>query len=361
MASPVDAVRLVTIHGAKGLEFRAVHILDMNEERFPGKQKRDEKPLPPGIEDNRDSDTAHLEERECEFFVAISRAEQHLRLYRSDRVATRSRTRSNFLDRIECDERRISTRERPVSSVALQPACTAIDALSVQDLREYEQCPLKIAYRRSLGIRSRRHESPFLRTVSVLYGVVDELPAILSKDDVANAFNQTSKDMWTQRGPVGHSLEPDYRMLANRYISSLQDIVSGFRFQHETDIMVDINGGILRVPPPLIGTDSGGQTIARFVEAGSATSKTGDYLADRMRKFAAHQAYGDDTAVEIAHVSGGEVISRNTRASTLAKARDKASEVLSDMRGGRLHPKPDRRVCIRCPYFFSCPSTGTDI
>lgn len=356
----IDAVRLMTIHGAKGLEFRAVHILDMNQENFPGKSKSDLKPLPPGIIDDDEQNSSHMEERECQFFVAISRAEEHLRLYRSHRVKTQTRTRSAFLDRINCAEKQVNVTPPIVLSTARTPTCQSVDYLSVQDLRDYEQCPLKIAYRRSFGIRTRRHESPYLRTQSVIYGVVDQLPEILASANIEEAFAEATNDNWALRGPVGDSLEPDYRELADRRITSLQDLISGFGFQDESDIVVDVAGGQFNVSPPLVGKSPGGPKTVRFIEAGAASKKSGDYLADRMRKSAAIQAYGDNVVVEIAHVADGKIVTRNTRSSTLVKAHETAGQVLSDMKEGRLHAKPDLRICTRCPYFFACPSTGKE-
>ena len=354
----VNAVRLMTIHGAKGLEFKAVHILDMNEETFPGKVKSDKKPLPPGIDNEKEPSAAHLEERECQFFVAISRAEQYLRLYRSRKVIKAARKPSRFLDRIGCPERFVEASERPSIAPKSKPTCESVEALSVQGLREFEQCPLKIVYRRSMGIRTRRHESPFLRTTSVVYGVVDELPSILSNDDIESALTEVTNEMWSKRGPVGHSLEASYRTLASRHIKSLQRLVTEFQYQHDSELIVDFTGGQFKVRPPLVKIGDNGKTIARFIEAGSASSKSGDYHADRLKKIAAHEVYGDSAIVEIAHVSNGEIVSRNTRASTLQKAKDLAGKILEDIRAGNLQPKPDRRICIRCPYFFACPGTG---
>jgi superfamily I DNA/RNA helicase len=353
----VDAVRLMTIHGAKGLEFKAVHILDMNQETFPGKARSDKKPIPPGIDDEQELNASYLEERECQFFVAISRAEQYLRLYRSNRVNTTARTRSRFLDRIKCPERFVEVSKKPSTAADLKPACEAIEALSAQDLRDYEQCPLKIVYRRGMGIRTRRHESPFLRTTSVVYGVIDRLPSILSQSDIEAALADATNDMWSKRGPVGNPLEANYRVLASRQISSLQNLTSGFQYQHDSELIVDLPGGQFKVNPPLVRV-GGGQTIARFIEAGSSSSKSGDYHADRLKKIAAHETYGASATVQIAHVSDRKIVERNTRATTLDKARSLAGQVLEDMKSGNLHPTPDRRVCIRCPYFFACPGTG---
>jgi DNA helicase-2/ATP-dependent DNA helicase PcrA len=354
----VDAVRLMTIHGAKGLEFKAVHILDMNEETFPGKPQSDKRPLPPGIDDVKDSNASHLEERECQFFVAISRAEQYLRFYRSNKVKTKARTRSHFLDRIHCQERLVFSSEKPKGAALSTATFEPVEELFIQDLRDYEQCPLKIVYRKRLGVRSRRHESPFLKARAVMYGVIDTLPGILSSDDVSRAFIEVTDEIWERRGPTRSSMAPDYRALVEREIQSLERLVSGFRFQHDEDLVVDVNGIKLWVPPPLIGLGENGKTVARYVTTGAARSNSGDTLADRMTKVAVQQSYGSSINVEIAHTTDSKRVSRNTQPKTLLKAREKAEQVLADMRSGNLKPVLERRVCIRCPYFFACPSTG---
>lgn len=354
----VNAVRLMTIHGAKGLEFPAVHILNINEETFPGKPKKDNKPLPHGIEDSQNENSVHLEERECQFFVAISRAEKYLRLYRSSKVAKVKRTKSTFLNRIATQERQASPVPAPSPSFDAQPPNSVREGLSLQDLRDYQQCPLKIAYRRSLGIRSRRHESPFLKTTAVLYGVVDKLPTILASNDIDESIKQVADTMWDQRGPVGDALEPEYRALAHRHIQTLQQLVTEFDYLQDTDISIDLQSGVLIVPPPLVRRKSNGKTVARFVEAGAATSSTGNYLADRLRKLAALQTYGQDAEVEIAHVATAEIVPLKARPTTLNKAQALAVDVLADIKNGNLRPKPDRRLCVRCPYFFCCPGMG---
>ena len=87
-AQSIDAVRLMTVHGSKGLEFPAVHIPGMNADTLPRSPNHVRGCAPPdkmvegvpgtGIEVLK---AGHVEEQECLFFVALSRARDRLILY----------------------------------------------------------------------------------------------------------------------------------------------------------------------------------------------------------------------------------------------------------------------------------------
>src|SRR3984957_17699685 len=78
----MDAVRLMTVHGSKGLEFEAVHIPGLTIASFPTSFTGQRCPPPVDmIEGDIGASDAHAMEEECLFFVALSRARTHLRLY----------------------------------------------------------------------------------------------------------------------------------------------------------------------------------------------------------------------------------------------------------------------------------------
>lgn len=106
-AQHLDAVRLMTIHGAKGLEFGAVHIPGLNKDTIP--RPAPSQPCPPpdgmieGAEGGAQQDyvAGHEEEQECLFYVALSRARDRLLLYAPTEAKNgRNRPLSPFLDRL---------------------------------------------------------------------------------------------------------------------------------------------------------------------------------------------------------------------------------------------------------------------
>ncbi|MBI2798332.1 ATP-dependent helicase [Candidatus Saccharibacteria bacterium] len=82
-ASPLDldAVRILTVHRAKGLEFRVVLIVDAVEATFPAVNRAELIRMPKGLFDSQDGaiDWHIMDERRL-FYVAMTRAKEYLRL-----------------------------------------------------------------------------------------------------------------------------------------------------------------------------------------------------------------------------------------------------------------------------------------
>lgn len=106
-AQSLDAVRLMTIHGAKGLEFGSVHLANMNQESMPGSMRPPACPPPDGLVAGgsgkalEDLKRVHDQERECLFYVACSRAKDRLIAYAALKNAANSkRNPTPFLGRL---------------------------------------------------------------------------------------------------------------------------------------------------------------------------------------------------------------------------------------------------------------------
>ena len=81
-----DAVHLMTVHGAKGLEFQHVFILRANSNSFPCSYKETLVAFPPELRDpdsvtEDDDQTLHKQEERRLFYVAMTRARDSLRIY----------------------------------------------------------------------------------------------------------------------------------------------------------------------------------------------------------------------------------------------------------------------------------------
>src|SRR5690606_16625765 len=99
--------RLMTIHGAKGLEFPVVHLPGLNAGTFPRSATRPNCPPPEGMIEGGVGTAldifheGHAEEQECLFYVAISRARDRLFFYAPTQKSNGTRWgHSPFLDRL---------------------------------------------------------------------------------------------------------------------------------------------------------------------------------------------------------------------------------------------------------------------
>ncbi len=99
-----EMVRVMTVHGSKGLEFRFVFIVSMIDQRFPSVARAEAIPLPEGIEGSEvrrfgePNTDWHLEEERRLFYVAMTRAKEHVYFTSADDYGgTRKRKLSRFL------------------------------------------------------------------------------------------------------------------------------------------------------------------------------------------------------------------------------------------------------------------------
>src|SRR5690606_29520961 len=82
--SEYDAVNILTVHSAKGLEFPVVYLANLVSDRFPSQNRRDTIPIPDGLimESLTDLDEReeHMQEERRLFYVGATRAKEKLYL-----------------------------------------------------------------------------------------------------------------------------------------------------------------------------------------------------------------------------------------------------------------------------------------
>jgi DNA helicase-2/ATP-dependent DNA helicase PcrA len=78
---PGDAVQLMTVHGAKGLEFPQVFLLRINNKKFPTTERHRVFEFPAALmKEGEPADQFHIQEERRLFYVALTRAENRLTL-----------------------------------------------------------------------------------------------------------------------------------------------------------------------------------------------------------------------------------------------------------------------------------------
>lgn len=98
-----DFVHVMTVHAAKGLEFRHVFCVALVDQRFPTRRRGEPIPLPDGLVPERlpDGDETHLAEERRLFYVALTRAKESLTLTGAGKYGgAREKRASVFLEEL---------------------------------------------------------------------------------------------------------------------------------------------------------------------------------------------------------------------------------------------------------------------
>ena len=174
------AVRVLTVHKAKGLEFPVVFMVNCVQGKFPVQQRRDALELPPEIiRDLLPSGDFHTQEERRLFYVGMTRARRELFFTSArDYGGTRERKVSQFvLEALDLPEgcRTALQREGGGGDRAIRAAvgggrhrpCPGRRLGGAADqprqVDDYQTCPLKYRYVHLLRV-------PILRHHTVVYG-----------------------------------------------------------------------------------------------------------------------------------------------------------------------------------------------
>jgi DNA helicase-2/ATP-dependent DNA helicase PcrA len=225
-----DAVHVLTVHKAKGLEFDIVFLVGGAEQKFPLQRRGDPLSLPPElVKEELGGGSGHVEEERRLFFVAMTRAKDELILTSAaDYGAGRPRKVSRLVvEALDLPSPRPAprksqalealSRHRP-SPDPLPPSDPPLREdevlrLSYGQIDDYETCPLKYRYVHVLRV-------PLLTHHTVVYGhAVHEAVRRLfearrasrsfSADDLVAAF----REAWVSEGFLSRTHE-EQRLLA---------------------------------------------------------------------------------------------------------------------------------------------------
>ncbi|MFA5176996.1 MAG: UvrD-helicase domain-containing protein [Candidatus Omnitrophota bacterium] len=175
-----DAVNILTIHKAKGLEFRVVFLVSLVQGRFPWPRRSQAIELPdPLIKEVLPTGDFHIQEERRLFYVGMTRAKEELYLTSAeDYGGKRLRRVSQFIFEALGTESKEKEKKKASSLEAIQrfapkkdsikPAVKKIDAdtpvhLTYYQIDDYLTCPLKYKYVNILRV-------PIMEHHTVIYG-----------------------------------------------------------------------------------------------------------------------------------------------------------------------------------------------
>ena len=366
-AQGLNAVRLMTIHGSKGLEFPVTHIPGLNAGTIPRTAPAPPCPPPDGMVEGGEGSaldvfrTGAAEEQECLFYVALSRARDRLFLYAPTHKANgHAWNHSRFVDDLgpSIGRRSVVPSREPLVAAESLPVQLAVEGglrFSASKIALYERCPRRFFYTHVLQLGGRRTATAFMQMHDAVWNVVEGL--IAGPGTVSDAeLSRRATAAMAERGLAEHGYHEQFRSLV---LSLLRFFVSG-RDGHsaEAPVAISVRFGDeeIVVRPDDVLVDPSGRRKLRRVRTGHSRSKDAEDVAAAAFVLAAQQEF-PDAVVELVHLSDQEVRPIELKGRKLEFRQEKLGRFLGDIRRGHFPPEVSPRTCPGCPNFFVCGPT----
>lgn len=360
-AKGIDAVRVLTVHASKGLEFSTVYLPGLGTGMFPVSPKYNQCPPPQGMlaESPKES---HAEEEECLFFVAMSRARDVLCLSRAETYGAMKRSASPLLVKIashlprspEASGRWQDGGSEQPDEGPLAHLGVTLEEHAAEDLDQYIRCPRAYLYQRVMGLSGARDDNAYVRFHRAVYAVLRWMGTIEASKVVAlEEALERLRSAWEQIGPVDHPYSPVYLDAAELIVERAIARRVGKMEIIDADWRIDRPGGRVRLRPDHVEIGPEGP-IVRRLRTGKPPKKIDDDIYALYHEGAA-KAFGK-ARVEALYLTTDEVIPVDMTAKVIANRLAKYDAAMAGIRAGKFPPKPNDRICPHCPQYFICPA-----
>jgi len=346
-AERLDAVAVMTIHQSKGLEFEAVHLMDVDARHF--ERSDDAAWLPTAFTQTTGGVDEAKSEASNKLYVALSRARSHLTLYEEKSYYKAACTptvqrASHLLDRVvgklvQADNTSTTRRTAPGPSLPV-------------DLKEfvtYRTCPRRYYYDvlRQLTPASGLHpaariESAVLRELFVPYG-----------DDVSTPVNDVELEL--SRLPEDYEVARPYlRAYADQLLQAGREWSGADRVAMAAPVDVVCDGLPMRVTPHRI-TRLGNAVTLHFVRAQPSSPLAKQHKAIRWVLKHLNEAHAPLRFQGSLHVLGTRQTEPVAPYGHLVPDFNltRFAQALSD---GQFSAAPSSWVCPGCRHFLYCPA-----
>lgn len=356
-AADMDAVRVMTIHGSKGLEFRAVHLPAIATRYMPANRQGVRVPPPQTLLHLVVQPEHHEAEEECLFFVALSRARDYLSLSRAEKYTTQNSSESKFLAALRdvVKTKRSDGSGKSYSLKVLERPAEPRACYTEQELSVYMACPARYHYQVVEGLHGGRDSAAyprFHRCVYVTIGWIESRRQSGDPPSAAAALEQLATT-WQQQGPADHPFEPYYRNAAEGMVSAMVAAVQSENVRYEREEWsVPLGDRTVTITPDRVLLADGAVRVQRVRTGRQTKSESEKPIYALLRRGAALKHPGIPVRVETFYLSTGECVLVSEKND--AKQLEKYAEAIRGIERGDFHPEPDPRTCPNCQCYFMC-------
>jgi DNA helicase II / ATP-dependent DNA helicase PcrA len=379
------AVRVLTVHKAKGLEFPVVFMVNCVQGKFPVQRRGDALELPAElIKDLLPAGDFHTQEERRLFYVGMTRAHRELFFTSArDYGGTRERKVSQFvLEALDLPKdaarpfksKPVEEIERfaPPSAQDTAPAAPMPESeellLSHKQVDDYQTCPLKYRYVHQLRV-------PILRHHTVVYGsTIHAVVEFYLKRRVEGNYTALEdllaeyERKWLNQGFLTWEHQ-EARKAAGR------EALTRFWHQEEADglkptwIEKDfafgvgpnrVRGRFDRVDEDLLGAVIVDYKTSEVIRQKDADRRVAQNLQLKMYALAWREMTGQlPQRVELRFIETGVIGRRVPTDADLEEAAAAVEAAAAGIRARRFDATPSRQACRYCAYNQICPFTAT--
>jgi DNA helicase II / ATP-dependent DNA helicase PcrA len=361
----VDAIQVMTIHQAKGLEFDAVFVPGLVEGRLPQTGRSPRFELPPAVLEPlvRGREDVVAEERRL-LYVAMTRARRHLYLTRASHYDGGRRWRdSRFLAEVRSagtrnvTELEVAAIERPPPRPSPVPREGHV-VLSYSAIAAYRDCPRQYWYRYEQRL-------PAVQSAEAVQGVV--LHEVLrragearqrSEKVSAALLSSLHDEVWAETDFPDSRRAPTFK---RNGADQLEAYRKGGGFDGtpeylEQPFSVEVDGWTLRGVIDRVDRTESGRRILDY-KSGRPVTRAKRDLQVALYALGAAAALGvgpEGLELDVVYLASGETVQLDRTDVLVAEAKKQGAETAEGVRAGRFEAKPDRRRCRLCPYRLAC-------
>ncbi|HVB74684.1 MAG TPA: UvrD-helicase domain-containing protein [Ktedonobacteraceae bacterium] len=388
-----DVIRVMTVHASKGLEFPVVYLPGIVKTRFPASKRWQPAPPPRGLAaTGSDEESAHESGEACLFYVATTRARDHLVISHANRYGKVNRARSPYIDallagvaderamrvawpRIEENLLTISEGDENDKTVSVQPGEAFIETMKPptwrsSDIEAYQRCPRQYLYSSIYHFHS---ESAAYQLFWRATGeTLDELQKqIAASKENANGeahlpTEEEARELYTRywQSHEGHTLPfgTMYEEHGHEVAQLLRHklVESGdTHWQLRPQYTVEVAGKTVEVTVDRVETPTHAGEPVKFVKTGFGRRK--DKVDPSTRELlyarASRQHHpAQPIALRFHNMSTGKTFEIELKEKKEQKLYEELLQAIAAMERNEFPPRPDARTCPGCPFFLICPA-----
>jgi DNA helicase-2/ATP-dependent DNA helicase PcrA len=379
----LDAVNVLTVHKAKGLEFRIVFLVSLVAEKFPARYRKEQIELPQElIKEKLPKGDFHLQEERRLFYVGMTRAKEELYLTSAlDYGGKRKRRVSQFvLEALDMPRAEISAiKKSPREQIELfAPAETVIPVSKKLDKREmlslsfykiddFLTCPLKYKYVHVLRV-------PLLPNHQIIYGAALHKAVQAYNLAKLNQHRFTQKDLvsvllnnWSSEGFISREHEEQRLARAKEALKLFhaQQKKSKRKIKYvEEAFSVPGENLIIRGRWDRVDEKKRDAYIIDFKSSEVKSQKDADQRARNSLQLSIYALVWKERFAKLPHrvelhfLESGLVGSAEKDDKDIAKTWDKIIKVADGIRCSDFTPKPNSMACSYCAYNEICPASA---